>query len=186
MSNRVRGLVGRVLLTALSAGIAHAGIVRGNQRAPEHGLRQILDYIAHCRECSENEKAANRAAASPGNAGLASLPPALVEHPAYAGRIDALWAVTVPPTNRPEESTASGFRPSWPANGRAGSDIPYSLAYLGGASVNAVGMGRGHGPANGRSKGNGSLAAVPEPAPILLIGTILLAMFSIARLRFGR
>jgi hypothetical protein len=66
--------------------------------------------------------------------------------------------------------------------------VPASLTYLDG------GFGKGKGldnrpsdrPSSGFHPGKGSLAAVPEPAPILLLGTILLATFSIARLRFNR
>ena len=198
MISAVRRLIGTVVVVVLSAGISTATMTRADSRkatvprgvSGAKGIQELLDFIYQCRGCDGDREGRNNSnpAFAPGGGAYQAL---VMELSSAAASARQIWIATNPGSAL--ESAANTGAGGMPA--RQFGEPTHTIAYLGGISDNFASSawgafgGRNHGR-GGDSEGFGhkpdSLAAVPEPAPIFLLGTILLATFSIARLRFNR
>lgn len=185
MNTQVVRLIGAIVLAAFSAGICMGGITRGESgkmkargARESSGLHELLEYIYQCRGCEADHSA--RSGDSGWAYGAGWHFPAVIELPTNSPSMLAIWLAT-----GPKAVEGNSVDP----------EVTQTLAYLGGnwgsyVSARARAFEGGPHGRSGESHGFGhkpdSLAAVPEPAPIFLLGTILLATFSIARLRFNR
>ncbi len=205
MHRAVTRLIGTGFFVVLSAGIALGGITAAGNRKPAlprgaggaNGIHELLDFIYDCRDCDgdrERRGGMNHLDFAGAGGIYASL---VIELASAANSTHRIWLAT-----RPDGAgilTPNIGPAELPPSGSAGEQAPRTIAYLGGVPESFVSSAaeafRGRGGNPGRGQGGGSqgfghkpdsLAAVPEPAPIFLLGTILLATFSIARLRFNR
>ncbi len=203
MNRAVTRLIGTVVVAVLSVGISMGGITRADSQkaavphgaSGDNGIQALLDFIYHCRGCEgDRDGGGGSGFAAPGG----GLYQALVMELSSAG-VSArnVWLATRADTAA-QVTANSGPGGGPPAQGWSHAQPAQAIAYLGGISDSfaysaaEAFRGRGHGN-HGRGVGprgfghnSDTLAAVPEPAPIFLLGTILLATFSIARLRFNR
>ena len=201
MKKTVTRLIGTVVLVFLSVGISMGGITRADSRkstAP-HGasganaIQELLDYIYQCRDCG-GDREGRRGDSNLASIGVGGIYAALImELWSAPDSTQRIWLATSPAGARGSTASGGAGQLLQPRSSDAGA--PQTIAYLGGISDSFVSStagafrGRGKGGDRGSQQFGhkpGSLAAVPEPAPIFLLGTILLATFSIARLRFNR
>lgn len=200
MNKRVVRLIGTAVLVAFSAGISMGGITQGEsgkRKAPRaahgiNGLQELLESIYQCRNCDEDRTARHGGSGWAHGAGWGF--PVVIELASNSASTLAMWMATSPEAvkNLNGAAGASGARRSQFTG--VSPNATKALAYLGGRwsqdiseRAGAFDERRGRsGESHGFGLKSDSLAAVPEPAPIFLLGTILLATFSIARLRFNR
>ena len=155
------------------------------------GIQELLDFIYQCRDCDGDREGRNNSNPAFARRGR-SVPGA-----GYGAFLRCRLGATDLDCHQPRQRVGIGGQHRRRRDaGTAYSASPLTRSPIWAASRTTSSPqpgrafeGRNHG--RGRdSDGFGhkpdSLAAVPEPAPIFLLGTILLATFSIARLRFNR
>lgn len=202
MNRAVTRLIGTVIPVVLSAGISMGGITYTDSRKAlvprgaigANGIQELLDFIYQCRDCDRDREARgdNSGFAFGGGGMYQSL---LLDLSSAAVATQQIWLATNPVTAGGSTANSGAGGPA--AREWSQAEPTQTIAYLGGVSdsfVSSAGEAfRGRNGNHGRGRGYqgfghnpDTLAAVPEPAPIFLLGTILLATFSIARLRFNR